>query len=371
LETTVNSSRKRAFFALSAATTLAISSSAHAEESPYCEKVRARAASEAALLFAPSVHAQGVKFPTNGLIDTGATTGNGFQFRAAVSWSPLDFYKGFRVRAVGDAECRAFEAAFVVQSILRRGADGGRLRALEKQSTFLESRRDAWSALAAKGEERFDAHAISLVEVNEVRARAAELARQRAVVRSEIELLQLRDTDHGSRSSERSVEELVTQLEARAMELEREASHVRSLASWQVTMTGGVIPHTAPVDYFGMVNVGFNFGAFARNANETRYLDARQAELAKSTYEAREQVRRLREEVRVAAVRAGRELEIVDAKLSVLASARSKLTGSDSAHAPHATTLVELDMMLVESEQIYLSELRSELRRFEEKTSAR
>lgn len=360
--------RSRPLFAASAIVAgLSIVDDAHADTSPYCDKVRARAASEAALLFAPSVQAQGIKFPNAGAIDTGVTAGQGYQLRAAIVWSPLDFYKGFRVVAAGEADCRAFAATMTLEELLRQGSDYGRLPALRKQGRFLESHRNEWMTIAAKTDDRFAARAISLLEANAVRARIAELARLHASVSSEMELLELR----GAAQVATTISQLVEDSDARTMDYEREASHIRSLAPWHFTVTGGVTPHGAPVDYFGVVQVGFNLGAFSRNASETRYLQARSAELAKARYEARDQLRRFREELRTTAARARRELAIVNDKLTALRTAKDALENSEAPQTPHALAVVELDIVFAESERTYLSELASELQHFEEKANAR
>lgn len=356
----------RSVVPLAALTALCLGRPAFAEEPAHCEKVRARAASDAALLFAPTVQAQALKFPRTARVDTGPGAGRDYQVRAVVTWSPLDFYKGFRVLAVSEADCRAFTARMTLDELLRDGADYGRVGALRQEHTFLDARQAVWREIEARSEQRFAAHAVTLLEVNEVRARVGSLARRRELVRGEIELLEARGTPH----VESAVERLVEQADALSMEFERQASHVRSLASWDVSVTGGVIPQEKPVDYFAMVQVGFNFGAFARNANERRYLDARSAELKKARYESREQLRRFREGVRAREATARRQLVLVEERLATLASARSSLDGADALLSPHALALIDLETIAAESERAYLSALISDLHAFEEKANA-
>jgi len=70
---------------------------AMADDTPYCRKVRARAASDAALLIAPSLRLDGLKLPT--AFQTGANpidpvaVGREYQVRGGVSVSPIDIYK--------------------------------------------------------------------------------------------------------------------------------------------------------------------------------------------------------------------------------------------------------------------------------------
>jgi hypothetical protein len=152
---------------------------------------------------------------------------------------------------------------------------------------------------------------------------------------------------------------------ASAMQLEREASHVRSLDPWRVTATGGLIPQTSPVDYYAIVQLEFNFGAFARNAAETRYLDARDAELRQARYELPEQLRRYQAALRAASASASRELAIVERQAASLATAASALAESEAPNAPHARAVLGLDAIVLETEQAFLRAYISELSRLE------
>ena len=355
-------SRRGAAGLLLAAAVLAAGAPARAEESPYCAKVRARAEADASLLFAPTLQAQGIKFPNNGTIDAGVTVGRDYQLRAGATWSPLDFYKGFRVLDVGDADCERHEAALNVQEALAFGIDLGRLPALEKQDRFLESKRPTWEQHLAAAEQRLEAHVASLLEVNEVRARGAELARKHAQVKGELERLRLR----GVPAQRGALGSLVAAADERSMRYEREVKHVRSLDAWDLRVTGGVVPHSGG-DFFGVVQLGFNLGAFSRNAAESRYLTARAEELRGARYEAREGVRRLREQARSAVQQARRELEILDKQAARVEQGRALLEGSEAPNAPQARTVIELESIFLESDRVFLTALVEELSRLEEK----
>jgi hypothetical protein len=338
------------------------STSASAEESPYCRKVRARAGAQAALLYAPTVQAQAIKFPNNGTTDSGVTTGAGNQFRASVSFSPLDFYKGFRVASTADADCRHHESFITLQEVLAEGADVGRLPALRRQKELLEARQAVLDALVAKVNERFEAHLSSLLELAEVRGRVAELARKRAQVAGDVARLEALGLD----SYRGMLSTLIDQSDRDAMTFEREASHVRSLDAWEFKFSGGIIPQDHPVDYFAVVQVGFNFGAFTHNAQESKYLDARADELKKAKYELHDQVRKYRDGIAIGVTQARRELAIVDKQLEQLTTARASLERAEAPGAAHALSLVEIDIISAESEQTLLTELTAQLSRFQE-----
>ena len=356
----------RAVAALTCAGVITVAAPAWSQDSAYCKKVRARASGDAALLFAPTVQAQAIKFPNNGTTDAGVTTGAGYQFRAALSFSPLDFYKGFRVQQVGDADCEQHEAVVSAQQVLAQGADYGRLPALRKQVEFLDRRRPTWEAVLAKSEERVAAHVESLREAMEIRSRIMALGRAREHVQGDVDRLEAR----GIEAYRGPLSVLVDAADRQVMQLERKASHVRSLDAWDVRVVGGVIPQAAPVDYYGMLQVGFNLGAFSRNAQETRYLDARAEELKKARYELRDQVDKFRAQMRSAIAQAKRELIVIERQRAMLAADRTALGQADAPNAPHALAMIDLDAVLVESERVFLETLITELSHFQENDNA-
>lgn len=336
---------------------LATTRSASAEDSAYCRKVEARAAADASLLFAPSVQLQGVRFPKVGTTDLGLTVGRDYQFRAALLFSPLDFYKGVHVLQAGEKDCAQHEAAFDITRVLASGEDYGRLPALKKQADLLDSRRATWESIVQKSDERLDAHVTSLLDANEIRARAAELAKKREDVGGEIAILESR----GAKRFPAPLSQMVAQVEATAMTYEKEVAHLRSLDAWDVRLSGGVVPQEKPVDYFAQVQVGFNFGAFSRNAHDSKYLEARHEELSTARYELRDQVRRFSAQVAATRNQAKKQLEISEKQSKTLEAARAALSKSDAPSAPHALAIVELDLISLEVDQVFLKAIIEEL----------
>lgn len=342
---------------------LASPSIAQADDAPsaYCRKVEARADGDAALLFAPSVTADAIKFPDSSAIDAGVLKGSSLQLRSGLSWSPLDAYKGFRVLRVAKADCTAHESVVTVREVLAQGEDFGRLPALRKQAAFLEASRATWEAIAQKANERTAAKVTSVLEENEIRARVSELTRKHVAVTGEIAILEAR----GVEAFRGMLSALVTKLETDSARFESEASHVRSLDPWDVRLSGGVIPHERPVDYYAILHVSFNFGAFSRNAAETRYLEARADEQKKARYETRGQVERFRAQAKTGAARARRDGELLDKQIQSLVTVRDALASSEAPNAPHAHAIIELGRISLEAERTYSTALAEELARLE------
>jgi len=349
-------------FAVAAAGCMLLAGAARADESDYCSRVRARTAGDAALLFSPSLQLQGIKFPRDGMLDLGATTGTEYQLRAALSFSPLDIYKGSLLLRVGDADCEQHEATWNAQELLLAGADFGRLPALAQEAAYLDSQKGSWEAIVAKGEKRLAAGASTLLEASDLRKRAADLERKQAQVAGEIARLRGLGLDRfdGTTLSP----SLAGEVERRAIDYEKEVSQVRRLDPWGVTVTGGIVPQDSPIDYFGIVQVSFNFGAFERYAKESRYLEARSREIANARYEVPSQLERFRKQVQAANRQAEQELAVVERSLSALRGTRAAL--ADHADAPavaNALAVTDLAITDGESDRVYLSALVERLSR--------
>lgn len=365
------SSRAKLVAAFSACAALAVAvapSGAQAEETSYCRKVHARAGGDAALLFAPTIQAQAIRFPTGqgGTIDAGATSGNGQQVRASLSWSPLDFYRGFGVLSAGDADCARGDAQITAQRLLHYGEDFGRLHAHKRQVEYFTSREATVATLLAKSEERLAAHVTSLLDTNELRARAADLDRKKIRARAEVARLEAR----GVESYRGSVERLAAEVEAKSLSYEREVSHLRKLDGFDLRVSAGVIPHDTP-QVFGFVQLGFNAGTVARIINENSYIDARTEELRRARYELRDQLVRFVGQLRATRAQALGESAVVTSRVAALVSARQALSASESPNAPHALAVLDLEIIGAEAEVAFLTALISELSTIEDNHDAK
>ena len=90
-------------------------------ETPYCEQVRARAASDADLLMSPRLLVTGLRFPRGSqLLDAGPITSDGFQLRTGFAFSPVDFYKGQTTLRIGEADCARHTASRELDAVLTR-----------------------------------------------------------------------------------------------------------------------------------------------------------------------------------------------------------------------------------------------------------
>ncbi len=339
-----------------------------AEESAYCRRVHARASADSALLYGPTARAEALKLPTaiqpGGRIDP-VGQGTSYQFRAGLSISAIDVYKGTRLSHVADADCAHHEAVFAAQELLALGLEVGRLAALRGQVAHLESRRARWEEITEKMTERFEAKTMTLLDVADVRARAATLARRQVQLGADIARLEALGLD----KQPASIDRLINAVERTGMQYERESSHVRSLDAWDINLTGGYVPPVLDArssDFFGLVQVSYNLGGPWRNAAESRYLSAREEELKTAKYELRRQLTRFREQARQSSTHAKRELEIVERAIKVLEADRAAVDQSDAPSVFYASAMLELELIGAESDRVYLMTWIRELSRVEE-----
>jgi hypothetical protein len=323
---------------------------ASAQSSPYCEKVREHAAADAALLMSPRVIVQAIRFPSNGQVQatSGVVVGAGYQARAGLSFSPLDFYRATRVLRVGDADCDQHEALESIRGILLHGAEQARAAALRAQAAYLQDHRDQLHALAERAEQRLAARLITVVEFQELRQKCDEV--ERKLVDAEGEAKQLQER---SRQAPRALGALTERYEQIAMRFERETSHLRSLDAWHFQLTGGIIP-LDPIDWYGLAELSYSPGGVFHGEHESRYLAARDEELQRAEYEPAEQAREFRRQLRAALEQARGDLAIVDRDVAAIADTRLILDRSSAADVAHAQDTLSVETLLAESDRAFL-----------------
>lgn len=340
-------------------------SAAKAEEAPFCRKVRARAQADAALLVSPQVLVQAMHLPANRsdiTLQAIESTAPQNQLRAGISYSFLDAYKGLGVLAVAEAECQRHEVQTRIEELLLLGDEAGRLSALRQQAAFLESRRPEWTELVRKEEERFASRVITLVELAEIRARAADLDHRLLKATSEAERIAATEPPH----PHPPLESLESTFLERSETVESRSSHVRSLLPWQLKITGGMAVTERPLDWYGLAEVSFNVGAFVQRSREESYLAARAQEQRTERTELAGRLREFRVRAQGRLAQAQRELEAVQRQVAFLSEARRTLERAELSSAGHGAALLALDSISLEAQQAFLRGLLDELATFVE-----
>lgn len=358
----------------------AVSRSASAEEPATCKKVRARAAADAAVLMSPTALAQGIKFPENRMTDAGATVASRsqYQVRIGLSMSPIDVYKGLQIEQAAEADCEQQRAREAALDVLGAGTDAARLPALRKAIAFLDEHESERAQIVEKTDERLAAQVITLVDAADVQKRVSALRRMRAQLAGEARRLEQHlpasvraRLESGRAPGEAPLAQLVANADGAAMKYEQQVAHVRSLEPWTVQVMGGIVPQDAPLDWYGMVTLGFNFGAFGRNANESKYLAAREDELRTSRDEVADKARLLGGDVAETARATRDELAATDEQASRLATGRAALEKAAAPAALHTLAVLTLEQELVDAERVLLKVFAEELGRMEESNHGR
>lgn len=346
---------RRWLASLCAMTAMALSSSARAEgpATDFCRKTTARAESDAALLFAPTLHAHMIRFPSSGFSDpTGTVIGRGFQPRAGVSVGLVDIYKGFGVLDVARADCRRQESVLPLEQIVAQRADIGRLPALERKLAFLRDRSASVEEIVRLAEERFAAQSSTLSEVEDIRLHALAFKRRIADTEREIAIVKSR----GVPTPVRSLAETLRDYEGRSIELDEKIAHVRKLQPWRVDVSGGVAA-TPSAEVYGVAEISYNLGGLFQGSAERRAIEARASELKNARYELRQQLETITRELRASAAETRRQAQLIEVELSRMARDLASLADTEAPNKHGVVAAITLAMIDLEAEHTFLTAL--------------
>jgi hypothetical protein len=326
-----------------------MSGAAQAQESAYCQRAHARASSDATLLMAPRLLLQELRFPRNNQLDLGGTTGSGYQFRAGVSFSFVDFYKGMATLDMGEAACLEHEAKVSVKERIDYSRDVARYTALSAEVVYLEERQNEWAAIAAKAAERLSRRVITLIDFTRLQQVTYALDRKLAEIKGNA--AQLRE--RLPRITGRSLEDLVSDYTRQNARVEREAASVRQLDAWQLRVSAGVIAQ-APIDWYGVAELSFSFGGFFRPGYERAYQEAGAADLMTSPDELPGQVRKLQTETKIALHQTRFELQASRRSLGALLAGLRLLENLEAENVQHARDALTVESMSAEADVVFL-----------------
>jgi hypothetical protein len=331
----------------------------------YCDKTRARAGADAALLYAPSARLSGVKIPQTGPQVDPTNVGTTYQVRGELTMSATNFYKGTVVQRVADADCDAHKSAVTAQELLIHANDLGRLAALKDELAFLDAQKPAWDAIAANMQERLQAKTMTVVEVEDVRTRIVMLERQRAQLRGDVE----RQLATGWTPGAVNITALSQKLQQDTNRLEHDVTRVRAVEPWDVSLMAGYVPpvFSSKNDWYGVISLTYNLGGPWHGSRDGSYLTARERELKTARYEMPHQLEVLKKNVAIAVTQARAELSIVSSRMTEVIQNRAQLAQSESTLAPHALAMLDLELIASGADKTFLEGLLRELGGMQEK----
>lgn len=325
---------------------------------PRCEQARQRAKSKASLLFSPTLNAKGLRIPGGtSLEETGEAhygSETQWQARAHLGISPTDIYKGSVVLRSAEAKCEQIIAKEALEDFLVQGTDYGQKNALRKQLTFLQSLGERASELVIEQERRFAEQLITIAELRAIRARHAQF--KRLIMNLEEKLAYLETNDSSEPPGDFNV--LLHTFKTTSRKYENVESRLRKIDPWRVEINGGAAWVGEP-DWFATLGISFNFGAFAQNAAEKRYLAAVDDELHDSSRFLGGRARLLSLYLKESAARYERRLALVEEEQASLKIEQRQIESVESSRKDQILVLLEFDDFELEGESIYLKEIIS------------
>jgi len=338
-----------------AALLCAVADSAHAEDtdaSPYCRRVSARAQSEAALLWAPRLFVQGLRYPSG--FDIGPMTPNGYQLRVGASYSLLDPFKALQLGAAADADCAVYTVQSELEQVLEHSKSRPEERAYTAQAAFLTAHQSAVDTIVQRAQTRLKEHTITLYELNHLLSLADHIERKTAQASG---LAARRAADAGEPQSTRSADALGSELVRLRNTHEQKLSAARAYDAWALRVLGGAIPlEKSGVDWFGWVELSYSLGGIARSGAEARYREARRAELESDPHELPALHKRMKEQRAQQVEQAAVELRVIDKRLKYLGATTHELQAAGSQQT-YELDAIAIEQMSVEAERVYLTTL--------------
>jgi len=311
-----------------------------AQASDYCDKTRARAASDAALMIAPKLFGQFLRFPSTQesqldaqlYPDLGTSSGRSYQLRLGMYFSASDAYRGLRLTQASELDCRAHEARVDIERAMIALPEIAKLVGARAQLALLRTRADEWSAIRERARARLGASLITLGELQELDGRITLIERKRAELEASVADLEAQ----GIGELSRDIGELERDYVQAENAHEAELSSAKRWTAWDLAVTGGALmPVSAPaqVDWYGWVELRYSLGDLFSAHSQSTYLRARAAELEHAQYEIPQRLFILRKQVEVQRQYAERELgliekqwQFVNATLTALAASVSEAT---------------------------------------------
>jgi hypothetical protein len=328
----------------------------------YCERVREAGQSAAAVLLGPRVGVQVIKFPAEGDLTLAAqTTGSETQFRSYAQYSLTDAYRGTLMLKLGDAECRRQRLAQPLEDAIRLGTDQGRRDALSLKLRFLRENDEAVAAAESDAEARHRAEVGTVVELIEIQTLASAFRAQEAETEDEIARL----TASALAEPTAPLSRQASEYERASMDTEELGARIRQVAPWGLSLSGGVaVTAAVPADWFGTVDLSYNFGDLVQGPAEHRLLAARQRELESASYELPAAARAVDTALNQSVAQLKRQTSVVEKEVEDLRAEESLVETSDAPGRLTLISVVKLRRIVAQAQLVYLQALADKRQRW-------
>jgi hypothetical protein len=326
---------------------------------PYCERVSARAHSDATLLWAPRLALQGLRYPSG--IDLGPATASGFQLRVGLSYSLIDPLRALRTYTAADADCAAEQARAALAAALESAPGAAELAAHRAQAQYLTAHQPEIDALIGRARARLSQRLITVFELNHILTAAEGLERSAARASGSAAQLEAASPATPTAQDARALSAAFIQ---RRSEHEESLSSLHTLDAWNVRVQGGVIPvEGTKLDWYGWLELSYSLSGPFQHAAESRYRQARQAELLKDAEQLPAKLQRQARVLRAQTEQATVELRVVEKRLAHLHATLAELDHADPSTSSHARDALSLAQLSADAERVFLQKLLESLAR--------
>jgi hypothetical protein len=325
----------------------------------YCARTVARADSDAALLWAPKLGIQGLRYPSG--IDVGPATAGGFQLRVGLAYSLIDPLRAWRTQAAAELDCEVEQARSELAAALDAEEGSAEGSALRAQAEFLRAHQVQIDEVVQRARTRLGQRVITVFELNHILESAEQLERKAVQAQgAAARLAAAVATAAPARAHD--MQSLSAKLTQRSSAHEQSVSSVRVLDAWNVRVQGGVIPvEGSQLDWFGWLELSYSLGGPFQTAAESRYREARRAELASDVHGLPAQLARRDRIAHAQTEQATAELRVVEKRLGHLRETMQELTASDPSGSSHARDALVLAQLSADAERVFLQRLLDSL----------
>lgn len=287
-----------------------------------CDRLRAEARAEAALLYAPRIEGEAARAPV--AVTAGAADTVGLQARLAIALSPVDMLRGRGVERVAVAECAREELAARIERVLAIGARAGEREALDHELAYLAQRAPEVEALVAESRARVATGRATAFDLEELRARQRTFVRHAAELQHRRALLDDAMVD----APVESLTGLAAGYRRAVAAVDRRRGELRALGAWHAEVRAGAAGGE-DLDWFVVAEVGYSLGRPWQRGAERRLARARTRELDDDVRSPVARLARLREVLAASATTLAAELAGVAAELDELTAHEASLAGLD------------------------------------------
>jgi len=315
--------------------------SAAAEGEATCDRLRAEARSEAAILYAPRLELEVAQVPSVATpSDPTAAALRGPQGRVALALSPIDMLRGRAIERVADAECARDRIARQLDRVLALGARSGELPATTAELEYLEAYLGGVDALVDDVVARFGRQRATAVEVVELRTRRASLRRRVAELHlTQVELREL----GGDAAPAHGLDALASAYRGAALRADGRRADVRAWSAWRLDVRAGVAAADR-ADWYAIVDLAYSFGQPWQRAAEHRAARAREREYAGDHREVA-RLEELARALRGSLAALDEELHVLDEEIALDRSEQDRLAAFDAESAQQLRARITIELV--------------------------